>query len=1338
MCPDVDWSKSLALVSGKRVGEDFYVSGEDIVFVRRLPGATAVILVTAVLAVCAGIAGGVMLDRSRREQEAAEHALKSNRLDAVESLPFCRGASNQSAQGRSLPYVIGEPYFTPYRSQPKIYKVSGKNGEDEHCLMVFECGYKNLVFREIYIGEHLVWNGGTGSVPQEGTFGLDEKSIFHNDGSLIEIRQGTEFSTSELNFKSVTDYYKDLLDHAYGTKTEELKPFIAECPENTMAVEVCILFDGLRKKDGDKYLTRTATIKLWWSNLDDPDPDRMEDWTEFSPDETFLQGESRSDTFTYNSKKQMRFTARKEFSFSECHGKRITIRALRTTPKAESGSQENCYLYFITAEIYDPNKSSSSLVRMLGVEPEIREMASRLALVVKADERTEELIDSVSFVASGVAPVWIGNAEDGSWTKDRRPTRNPASWLLEVLTSETHAHSRFGIEEIDLPSFGAWYVYCEERGYHVDGVISTDTKKRDVCDNILRAGDATLIRNVDGQLSVVIDKKETIPVALLNPQDIRSPQVTKNFCRRSDGRKVTFLNRESWKQETVFVMRDGSDRRNPSDIITEDAPPLITEHPHVVRYSRRRLAEEYLQPKELTVEVGREGAYYPIHSLVKVQLPQIKSGTASSIIREIEVIDGEITRLRLADKVPLVESHRNGIVIYAEGLDGTHIVEIEVVGEGRTDVMVLAEPMRVDSLPVVPRAGNVVSLGVLDNDGTFRTVTRPYKINKFSSTEYGYSLTLKDYDEAIYEDGPVPEYKSVTSVRPKSVPGIDLSPTTSDLMDMSLELSGEINALSSGSGLSAPAKPVLSSAEAGIDGLTLECSPGGQGLPDLPKKVVWSLSRDGGKSWSLDESSAINFHWPFDRAIDGWPEAETIESYSVRCRVVNAGGKESVWSDTVPVGTDLYGTWKLSPPSVDTRVSDRTITIMMTQPPRSGRNLYGDTRYKILVRRPSTDGKDVWWTPASSLDPYASEDNYREGDGRTPAIRGNIYTQTMPLVGQQSENLSDTAYQFKVVAFNDAGESEPTTVTAVALCTNIRDIVHARQTDKEIYVPDLSAISANLGEISQGSMAGSNNNYWTLSDKRGARPSTEGGGANNSDFQGAFRVGGDRQYFLVKPVLGRDGRTVINYEISLMAENISLTNSGLDFTAGTYVYGVDPNIRLKLSMNGITVQRKINPSDEWGESNASDVGTVSVITTTDDGGNVYASSVFTNDPKSVHFGNYSDGISAVYHFSGTVLDEKGLDPKGLSLSAENLKDGGFLVETAGGYGLYDGRISFTHRGQTVVLSKSDGIRIGDWKLNADGTKEEMPSAVVKRMNDSYALFGLTEEQAATKIFRLEE
>ncbi len=1179
LLPSVDWEHSVTLVSGRKVDEYYDVKDGEIVFVRPIPGATAVIIITAVVAVAAGVAAGIALYKSKQAQEEAENALKSNKLDSVETLPFCRGASNQSAQGRALPYIVGEPYFTPYRSQPKIYRVTGSRGEEEVCCMSFEAGHRDLVFKEVYIGDHLVWSEKSATVPQEGRFPLSPGSIFYNEGSYLEFRQGTDFDTEILNRSVSTEYHKEPLEHAFGTKKEDLKPVVVELPENSMSVDVCVLFDGLRKKEGDSYLERTVTIRLWWSNLDDPDPDNEDDWTEFGQEEMFDQEGFRSGTFRYNSKKQMRFVARKEFSYEECYGRRITIKALRTTPKAESGSQENCYLYYTTSELYDPNKSTDgNLVGMLAVEPSIMEKATRMALVVKADERTEGLLDNVSFVASGVAPIWEDDSQGGHWSMGKVPTRNPASWLLEVLISDAHSHSKFYEEELDLASFGVWYRYCEERGYHVDGALTTDQTKKDLCDQILVAGDASLVRNTDGLFSVAIDKKETIPVALLNMQDVRSPSVAKNFCRRSDGRKVTFLNRESWKQETVYVMRDGTNQRHPEDIITEDAPQLITEYEHAVRYSRRKLAEEYLQPKTLTVEVGREGAYYPLYSVVMVQLPQIKAGTESSVIRELEVIDGRLTRIMLSESVPLVEGHRNGVVIFATGMDGTHILELEIIENVRSDILTFRYPLVVNDV-VLPRFGDVVSVGVLEDDGSFKTVTRPYKIVKFSSTEHGYSLELKDYNEAIYEDGAIPEYKSIVSAHSNSVHGIDLSPKTSDLMDLSAELSGEINELSSGKGLKVPSAPCNVRALAVRDGIELSCEPGGKGFSDIPSHVEWAIKRIDGDWETFDTASNIGT-WFFDRNLDGYPEASQLVDYAVRCRITNAGGKTGPWAESVHVSTDSYGTWELSCPKIETGVSDRTVTLMMSQPSRSdGRVLYGEIKYMIEVRRPVTDAPDCWWIPASAEDPYTDEDNYKDPAATTPMIRGAFYAQTMPLIGQQTNNLVDTVYQFRVCAINDAGQSDFTETTVTALCTNIRDIVHARQTDKEIYVPDLSAISANLGKITEGSMSGNSMNYWALSTDFGATPSE-----TNSDYQGAFRVGGKDNYLIVIPVLDNHNRP-IDYRLEYHGEGFVVTAEKSQFSNEVIVYSdSSPLDRARITARGVYFEhRTSSDSETWSD-----------------------------------------------------------------------------------------------------------------------------------------------------------
>ena len=1376
ICPDIDFSHAVALVKGRSVGPDFTVEKDSVVFVRRIPtGVTAAIVTMAVVGVCAGVAGGILLYQSRLAQEEAEKAMKTSQLDDVEELPFCRGASNQGAQGHILPYMIGEAYFTPYRSQPKTFHVSGFRGEDQQCLMSFEAGYRNLVFKKVFIGDHLVWDGEDAQSPQNGRVQLMQGSRWEGDGTYLEFRQGEEFTDPRLNVKTVSDYYRQLLEHPYHSPDDQTweppKPFASECPENTMAVDVCVLFDGLRRKDGDRYLARTVRIRLWWSNLDDPDPDNLEHWHEFADSEMFEQQTGsnpptyvHSGTFTYNSKRQMRFMAHRDFTASECFGKKISIRAYRDTPQAEKGGQENCYLYFINSSIYDPQKSTSeSVVRMRTVEAETMGSLARLALVVKAEKDRDTDMDRVSFVAVGTAPVWNGS----EWSQGKVPTVNPASWLLEVMTSDVHVHSRYSREELDLQSFGAWYEYCEERGYRVGGAVYQDATKESLCSQILAAGDASLVKNTDGLYSVAIDKKETVPVALLNSQDVMSPKVAKNFCRRADGTKVTILNRETWKEETFYVMRDGRTTRTPTDVITEDSPKLITDYAHAVRYTRRRLAQESLQPKTLTVDVGPEGAYYPIYSLVKVQLPQIQAGTASSVIREVETVNGSVRRIRLCAPVRL-DGARNGIVVFAECPEGSRILELEVTGSGETDTLELSVPLPSDGVTPVPHPGNVASIGILDEDGKFDTVTRPYKVTGFSRKGHGYTLELKDYSDAIYEDGPIPDYVSVTSPRPRTEPGIDLTPTSGDLMDMAGELSGEVESLANGTSLTAPAVPAAVGASAARDGLELSCAPGGTGLSSLPARVSWGLSKDGGETWEVREFASRSAVWTFDRTTDGYPEASAFGTWRVRARDVNAGGVAGPWSDPVAVSATGYGTWTLQPPVISTlhsqdgRSPGRTFQATLENPARGdGKTVYGNIRWQVQVRRPQPSNPDevipgihydadgVWSCPATSSDPYASDDNYRDAQG-TSVECGGSYIQTLPLAGQSGQSsMIPTHYQFRFRAVNEAhvsGWSDAVGFTATI--ADIYDFVRANKTVQQEIVESLSAISANLGEISQGSFNGSDTNFWTLSTKNNAQPSVED--PNNRAFQGAFMVGDGNQYFRSKPVVElRNGQYVVTgYELSLKASNISFSSSGdvelgdVDLKNGTYIYDErDPNIRLGLSANGISIQRKVNASGGWDSGNVRESGVVRLSTTTDSQGHVHTSFMVTDDPASVPEGIPVQGVTA-YHMNGSVTDENGQDPASLGLDATKLTDGDSHIRSSFGRGSYRGDVTVASPGQScVVLTRMDSIYVNGYRVGADGTTELIDTERAAMWNEKAQTdsghLGLTQAQYESNIFKTE-
>ena len=118
-----------------------------------------------------------------------------------------------------------------------------------------------------------------------------------------------------------------------------------------------------------------------------------------------------------------------------------------------------------------------------------------------------------------------------------------------------------------------------------------------------------------------------------------------------------------------------------------------------------------------------------------------------------------------------------------------------------------------------------------------------------------------------------------------------------------------------------------------------------------------------------------------------------------------------------------------------------------------------------------------------------------------------------------------------------------------------------------MFVEKLSAISANLGLIGQGGMGSFEDmmNYWALSDL-----SPEDSGVAGGVKKGAFRVGGQDQYFKVTPIGNNQ------YEIELKAGNITLTSSGdgTSFKQGTYIYdSSDEKKRLALTASGIIAQK---------------------------------------------------------------------------------------------------------------------------------------------------------------------
>lgn len=771
----VDWDNTVILRAGRIVGADYEVQPDDIIFIRKVPtAASTVAIVVGGIALVTAVVGviylGVQVYKQRKALESARDAIEASKAAAenTNKLPFVKGARNAAASGRSFPYCIGKSLMTPYRLCPPHYTIAGTNGAEQYYNVVLECGYNDLVINKVKLGETVIKDFGNTTTPQNGQYTFDA-GPYYDDRNLIEIRQTGEFADENFNKKIVlTELSTEIPhDHASSDANENARieaewkaGVLQDLASNAQSVELIALFDGLQKYE-DGWKSASITLQPQWTNVNNPTED---DWHDF--DRGFNQNGTYSNTFTYNTKKQIRFAARQDFTAEQAFGKTMKVRVIRTTPKEDGSAKDSVYLLAVQTTCYDAKKSSSTkLVTADVLEENERNKCCRIGVRIVANNNTDGQLDAISVIQSACARTWNGT----EWSTEKTPTSNLAAWALELLTSPHHTPSRYNDDELDLDSFGVWYEYCEQQGFKADGVISKAAKKQTVIEKLCSNSNTALVYNTfTGKIETAIDNGRNYSVALLNSDNIISISTAKEFKRKATGKKVTYINAAAdYDSDSVVFMRDGEPYDPATDTLTETALEYVTSYEHAFKIAWRQMAEEASQPRIVTVKAGLESAYYPIYSRVELQHRTLKNGIANGIINRLVYRSGLLKEIYLDGFVDFPESGNCGVIINCVSDNGRGLLPLKVTGEGRTNVLEVTEDYRVSEL-LQPDAGNILSFGMLDENGEFTTVTASMKITNAEETDDGFTLTLVDYNPALYEYGTLPEHRSNLTTVPNS------------------------------------------------------------------------------------------------------------------------------------------------------------------------------------------------------------------------------------------------------------------------------------------------------------------------------------------------------------------------------------------------------------------------------------------------------------------------------------------------------------------------------------------------------------------------------------------
>ncbi|WP_443738427.1 hypothetical protein [Treponema sp.] len=634
------------------------------------------------------------------------------------------------------------------------------------------------------------------------------------------------------------------------------------------------------------------------------------------------------------------------------NGKPIKIKISCLTSKTENGNTcDTMQIVKIRSRLIDEKKArTQNLIEYAPLlDKKIDDLSVKIGLCLKATATNKDKAGKIQIVTCGMARIW--NKTSRVWSTEKKATRNPASWLLEVLTSKTHPASKLSDEEIDLESFGDFYEYCEKNALNIDLVISTGDTKENILKKILETANAGLYRSIYGKLAVAIDDKKSNAVAILNQQNLISFSAEKSLARNVDGYRVTFTENQFWKEDTQVFMRDGSDYSDsPADVQIEElkidsftADSSSGNFSQVYKAVRRKINADILRAHTYSLEIGKEGYFFPLFSKIKIQHPALYTGLGSSAIKQIIVSNQKITALKLYSPVQYSKDARYGAVIQCVNKNYSRILNIEYTAENEESTVIkLVNPISV-SAETVPNVDNILSFGTLSSDGSFKTITNEMTVTEIKPTSNGYRLTGIDYSDSLFEYGSIPRYEcNLTKPRGSLV---SQQITNDDLLKKTEEIKTELESLVSVDVVNSVQPPADVFSCRGIaekDGINLSAVAGGSTIFDNVKNFVFQISRDAGKTWQNVDGE----YYSFDRSKDGYPEKSAFVNYQIRAKAKNSYNVLSKnWKEGSVSSSSNYKTWILSAPKVFAKAYEGRIEISLND--ETNANVWGFKNYSL-------------------------------------------------------------------------------------------------------------------------------------------------------------------------------------------------------------------------------------------------------------------------------------------------------------------------------------------------------------------------------------------------------
>ncbi len=293
---------------------------------------------------------------------------------------------------------------------------------------------------------------------------------------------------------------------------------------------------------------------------------------------------------------------------------------------------------------------------------------SRIGIKVKATGQLSGSLKEIKgqFVARAM-PIWNGSSWGVATTPDNGLS-NPGAQIL-LLARGIYVEDPFygrkliagmGLpdDQIDIEGLKAFMLHCATNDLRHDALIGDDRSNVDLLNQIARCGLGSF-GFFNGRWGVVWAWDNQPLDGVVNMATIKKStfQASYELASAADGIVYTYLNRETWEQDSIYVYAPGrTTMLNPARLTGEG----VTTAAHAAVMARYHLGQSLYQFKDIQYETDLEHLDYQRMSVLAISHDMTQWGFGGRLVAAAQDEQGVVT-LHLDSPVPDKSTHGAGV-----------------------------------------------------------------------------------------------------------------------------------------------------------------------------------------------------------------------------------------------------------------------------------------------------------------------------------------------------------------------------------------------------------------------------------------------------------------------------------------------------------------------------------------------------------------------------------------------------------------------------------------------------------------------------------------------------